>query len=88
MVETYKIINKIDIVNIDTMCTPKGHTRTREHGKKPFRPNITKNVFSNRIIEVWNDLPEHVVNSGNINIFKHRLNNHWKNHVRKFLPST
>ena len=41
-------------------------------------------MFSNRVVEVWNSLPETVVMTPSLNSFKNRLNKAWKNHPSKF----
>ena len=38
-----------------------------------------KNSFGVRIVNIWNNLPENVVNSPNVNTFKNRLDKHWEN---------
>jgi len=39
--------------------------------------------FNNRIVNMWNSLPDYVVMSDTINTFKNRLDAHWKH--RDFL---
>ena len=34
---------------------------------------MLKNFFSNRVIDYWNKLPEHVVEANSVNMFKNRL---------------
>ncbi|MFZ2538278.1 MAG: hypothetical protein WAX04_05210 [Oscillospiraceae bacterium] len=36
-------------------------------------------TFTNRIVDVWNGLPEEVVSANNVNIFKNRLDKFWIN---------
>ena len=43
------------------------------------------NSFSNRVVEKWNNLPEHVVMAPSLNTFKSRLNIYWQNHPNKFV---
>jgi len=45
---------------------------------KRCRYELRKNFFSNRILNMWNSLPDYVVMSDTINIFKNRLDAHWK----------
>jgi hypothetical protein len=40
--------------------------------------DIRKNFFTNRIINIWNSLPENVISAKNTKIFEHRLDNYWK----------
>jgi len=35
--------------------------------------------FSSRIVNIWNSLPDTVVNADTINTFKSRLDKHWVN---------
>ena len=90
MVQTYKIVRAIDIVDKDKLFTIVTETRTRGHKYKLFkrrsRLNIRKNVFSNRVVDTWNNLPDSVVEAPSVNSFKGRLNRHWINHPSKFNP--
>jgi len=45
--------------------------------KSNVRLNIQKNFSSQRIIDTWNDLPQHVVDAPSINSFKNRLDKLW-----------
>ena len=69
----------------------RGHIRIQDHKNrtrdksyflffKQVRLDTSKNTFSNRVIENWNNLPEHVVKAPTTNIVKGRLNDHWKCH--------
>ena len=40
--------------------------------KRIYKP-VCKNYFSNRVVELWNNLPEHVIRSASLNIVKNRL---------------
>ena len=51
---------------------------------KRCRYELRNNFFSNRIINMWNSLPDYVVMSDTINTFKNRLDAHWK-HKRFFI---
>ena len=59
----------------------RGHPRKLQKGK--FKTEIRKHYFSQRIVNLWNSLPEPVVMAPSINTFKNRLDKHWKN--MKFL---
>ena len=91
LVQVYKILNDIDKVDKDKLFTMSNYGSTRGHPKKLFkerpRLNIRANSFSNRVVNVWNNLPEQVVMAPSVNAFKSRLNNHWKGHPHKFLPA-
>ena len=83
MIEVFK-----ELINCDTSGTSlfeydvnrinlRGHSRKLKG--KPFRTEIRRHSFSQRIINTWNSLPECVVSSPTIEIFKDRLTQHFKN---------
>lgn len=88
LIQTYKIINKIDSIDTRRMFQKPTYTATRGNAnkifKKSFRLNSSRNFFSNRVVNLWNGLPTDVSSAPNVNIFKSRLNNHWKHHPSKF----
>ncbi len=90
MVQTFKILQDIDHVVKDKLFTMSTYTRTRGNSRKLFkrrsRLQTRANVFSNRIVNAWNNLPETVVMAPSLNSFKSRLNTHWRNHPSKFTP--
>ena len=40
--------------------------------------DIRKHFFSQRVVNAWNKLPQHVVDAPSVNSFKNRLDNLWK----------
>jgi hypothetical protein len=91
MIQVFKIMRGLDRINPSVFFTASHNERTRGHKYKIFknrcRTNFRKFQFSNRVVDSWNSLPDHVVNSPNINTFKSRLNTHWKHYPTKFSPS-
>ena len=41
-------------------------------------------IFSNRVIQIWNSLPHSMTDVNNINIFKNKLDKLWVNEEVKF----
>jgi hypothetical protein len=41
--------------------------------------DIGKFFFTNRIVKLWNSLPDEVVNAKDVITFEKNLDNHWKN---------
>ena len=87
MIEVFKIITNIydDKVttNILTMRLNNSNMRLRGHDytleqKRIYKP-VCKNYFSNRVVKLWTKLPEHVIRSESLNIFKNRLDKLWYN---------
>ena len=89
LIQVYKILN--DILDKEKFFTRAQYTAKRGHSfklhKRRFRLNVRANVFSNRVINVWNDLPENIINAPSVNAFKNRLNNHWHGHPYKLVPA-
>ena len=90
MIQVYKILNDIDKVNKDKLFTMSHNIGTRGHQfkiyKNRYRLNVRGNYFSNRVIDLWNELPENTVMALTLNSFKSRLNKCWYGHPRKFDP--
>ena len=78
MIQTYKILHGIDIVGEGTFLqlTGQNHPNTRGHSlklnKPRFRTSHRNKFFNARIVNKWNSLPENVVMSHSVNIFKNR----------------
>ena len=90
IVETFKIIKGIDKIENDTIFPINRAANTRGHKykiyKKHCRTNRRKYSFSQRVVDYWNALPDHVTDAPSTNSFKSRLNEHWKNMEIKFVP--
>ena len=88
LVQVYKIVNKIDKLDINNFFKVRKESKTRGNSykliKSQNRLNIRANAFSQRVVNDWNSLPEDCVNSKDLNNFKSTLNKHWKNHPKKF----
>ena len=89
VIQVFKIIHGIDKIDEDIFEVPLTQ-RTRGNSKRIFkkhsRLNTRKCFFSQRVVNVWNSLPENVVCAQSVNSFKHLLNEHWKRHTVKFTP--
>ena len=86
MIEAYKILSqKYDdevcpkLVKRDSIYT---RTRTRGNDLTLFqgraKQEVRRRCFSQRIIPVWNSLPNNVIMSTSTNSFKANLDKHWK----------
>jgi hypothetical protein len=81
MIEVFKILNNFyDSEAVPTLVRNLD-TRTRGHSCKlsvqRCQYDIRKYSFCNRVVGMWNALPEHVVNSASLNVFKNGLDKHW-----------
>lgn len=87
LIQVFRIINGFDCLNFNTFFEYDSG-RTRGNMKKLIKPRANSstklNVFSHRVINSWNELPNYVVMSSTINEFKNRLNTYWSNKSFKF----
>ena len=65
------------VLELSDFFVLSNNSRTRGHNfklfKKQFCLDVSKYFFSNRVIEMWNNLPEVSVSSQNIINFKRNL---------------
>ena len=86
MIEVYKIVNNIHDSKVSDKLLAfrknvafniRGNDYTLEQ-KIIYKPEC-KNFFSNKIVTTWNTLPNFVVKSESLNVFKNRLDKLWEN---------
>ena len=67
-----------------TKCT----TDLRGHSKELFATRAKKDIgkyhFTNRVVTIWNDLPENVVKSKTIEDFERALDDYWADQKLKY----
>ena len=90
MIEVFKHFHSYDRITLSSSFQPRLRT-SRKHNFQLYQRNpkdgirgLQSNSFYYRVIKTWNNLPKHVVNAGNTNIFKNRLDEHLKNEAIKF----
>ena len=87
LIETFKILNNY----YDPKTTSNLLERvpeaviTRSHNiklkMKTFNTNQYKYFYTNRIVNLWNSLPTHIVNSQSLNIFKDKIDIHFAEYM-------
>ena len=82
IIQAFKIIKGIDRLNPDLFFQEHSTVKTRGHqfkiSKQFSKTSLRQNVFSQRIINDWNSLPEHVVLSETVNGFKSAIDRFWQ----------
>jgi hypothetical protein len=82
LIEAYKIITSYN-EDINCMLSFNKDTITRGDRFKLFqgqvRYDLRKYFFSNRILSIWNSLPDQVVSSDSLNMFKNRFDRFMRN---------
>ena len=89
MIEVFKIVKGIydkrvagDIFELASESTTRGHQY--KITKHRSRSEQRKNYFTNRIVDIWNNLPASVVSAKSVKSFENRLDNHWEDHPMKY----
>ena len=81
MINVYKFMQGLWKVNEETLFPRATYHRTRGHNLKLFKQradNSTRShFFTVRVCDLWNELPEHVVNASSLNSFKNNLDAYW-----------
>ena len=75
-IEVFKMVNGINKVNYQKFFQIARNNITRGHkfklAKSRSRLDIRKNYFSQRAVNVWNNLPANVVEAESVDSFKNR----------------
>ena len=81
MIQVFKIVHKYYDVcaavkhNFNTLSTTRGNKYKLQ--KSACHHNLRKFSFSSRVVNIWNNLPDSVVDADTLNTFKNRLDKHW-----------
>ena len=82
MIEIFKIVNKFDKINPELFLEMNNASATRGNGKilevQKINTIARKSYFNVRVVGHWNRLPASVVSSKTIDIFKSRLDKHFR----------
>ena len=88
VIETFKYLNDYYDINKDCLFSIGSDPRTRGHSlrlvKTRCRTPIRAHFLTQRIVNVWNKLPEEIVTAPSLNTLKARLDRLWDNHPAKF----
>ena len=83
MVEVYKLLANQDNIGSSFFEYDENIMNLRYHNRKlkgkPFKTEIRRNAFSQRIVNTWNSLPKNVVNSLTLDSFKNHLTKNLRN---------
>ena len=77
LIEVYKWVKGFNKGDLSKVLIVNEQSRTRSNGFKldkfRFKKEIGRNWFTNRVVDEWNRLSEHVVGAESISCFKKRL---------------
>ena len=76
MIQVFNILNNVGDIYPSEML-PLSNRLGRRNSKKLYKRRnlleITRNSFTSRVVDLWNNLPDDVVSSIDLNTFKGRL---------------
>jgi len=83
LIETFKILSGKENVDSKTFFNLADSSRhTRGHSLKLYkrhcRLDVRKFFFTQRVVNIWNSLPQHVVEAPSVNSFKKRLDDYYQ----------
>ena len=85
LIEVYKICHKIYDPIITKSLLTFADSNTRAHKYKLTKPRFNSKqfqyFFSNRVVNIWNGLPQEVVTARSTNMFKNKIDKLLKNHM-------
>ena len=82
----YDDVDHTDLFHVNVPIFHCTRGNQLKSSKLPQRTQLRAKVFGLRVVNGWNALPDDVVMAPNINAFKNRLDNLWKNDPLKFDP--
>ena len=84
MIVMYKIQHGMLRIDSTDLFTPLEFSRTRGHQYQVHKGAATMqqrmSSFSQRVVNDWNNLPNHVVDAPSLDVFKNLLDVHWSAH--------
>jgi len=88
MTEVFKITHDIYDSDVSLNLTYHSGSITRGNRYKllyhSFHYDLRKHYFTARSVNIWNSLPNHVVDVNTVNLFKTRLDKFWVNQGVKY----
>ena len=83
LIETYKLLtNKEDIDSQQFFQLTEDPYQLRGNNRRTYkvrsRGEIRRNFFSQRVLDHWNNLPQEIIVTDSVNIFKSRLDKFWR----------
>ena len=77
IIELFRLYECLTTIPFECFFSLDTTRQTREHSLKISKHSCTKDIrkyfFSNRVINRWNSLPDHIVQASSINVFKNGL---------------
>lgn len=82
IMEVFKMTSGIYDTFLPSLSKLNNNSRTRGHSKKLYQhraaKSLRKNFFTQRTVNIWNNLPESVISAKTTKSFESRLDKHWE----------
>ena len=82
LIQVYKIFQGIDDIDSKKLLPLSTYHSTRNQGfklrKRHCKKDIRKYSFTNRVVEIWNEIPSDIKNAATLNSFKNRIDKNKK----------
>jgi len=80
MIEVFKMVHKhydvsAVVILSNTLSTTRGNKYKLQKSASHY--NLRKFSFCSRVVNIWNSLPDLVVDANMLNTFKRHLDKHW-----------
>ena len=90
LLQIYRIVHRIDNIDENKLFKLDKKSKTRGHSykivKERANTRLRQSVLGQCAVNEWNNLTDSIVTAENINIFKTRLENYWKDKEWKYNP--
>jgi len=86
IIEVFKITHNIYDTTVapDLIFNERANTRDNHYKLQNHSLRLTKAFFSARIVNIWNSLPNSIVDACSVNAFKARVDEFWQHQLVKF----
>ena len=88
MIEVYKIVTNKYQSTVSPVLRLNSNRNTRGNKYKlishSFHYDVRKYSFTPRVVNIWNSLPDRVVDANSVDVFKKRLDEFWCNQAVRF----
>lgn len=90
LIECYKIFHQYSCKNtiLPTHANPRSRNHPLQIIKQHCRTNKYLHAFRNRVVNIWNNLPQTIVTAPSTNAFKNRLDKFFHNDPRIYDPTS
>ena len=80
LIEVYKILNSLDVVNLNGALTRQPRLRGNQNNLRKDRCRTRSRLmsFSMRVVNHWNELPDEIIASPTLGCFKTRLDKYYE----------